>query len=365
MRFHTLAVKHIDRLTKDSVAVSFAIPEDLKQEFAFKPGQYLTLRTTINGEDIRRSYSICSGQDDADLRVGIKKVSDGIFSSYANENLKVGDTLQVMTPEGRFTPSQQLGNRHILGIAAGSGITPILSIIRSLLARETDTQVTLIFGNRTSSSVMFAEEIEDLKNRYLGRLSVVHILSKESQDVDLLSGRVTKDKINQLSNGVIDFSSVSEAFLCGPESMVMDVKPTLQTLGLAEGKIRFELFTPSKKQGAKKEGAKKEQTNVGLSVTTAEKILSNITVILDGKRHNFDLLDSDESLIEAAARNGLELPYSCKGGMCCTCRCKVEKGEATMELNYSLEPWEMQAGFVLGCQVKPVTAELTLDFDHL
>jgi ring-1,2-phenylacetyl-CoA epoxidase subunit PaaE len=360
MSFHTLAVKNIDRLTKDSVAVSFAVPDNLKQEFAFKPGQYLTLRTTINGEDIRRSYSICSGQDDADLRVGIKKVSDGVFSSYVNENLKVGDTLQVMTPEGRFTPSQQPGKRHILGIAAGSGITPILSIIRSLLARESDTKVTLIFGNRTSNSVMFAEEIEDLKNRYLGRLSVVHILSKESQDVDLLSGRITADNIHQLSNGVIDFSNVTEAFLCGPEGMVIDVKSTLQQLGLLEEKIRFELFTPTKKQGAKK-----EQTNVGLSVATAEKILSNITVILDGKSHNFDLMESDESLIEAAARNGLELPYSCKGGMCCTCRCKVEKGEATMDLHYSLEPWEMQAGFVLGCQVRPITAELTLDFDHL
>jgi ring-1,2-phenylacetyl-CoA epoxidase subunit PaaE len=360
MSFHTLQVKHIDRLTKDSVAISFAIPEELKQEFAFKPGQYLTLRTTINGEDIRRSYSICSGQDDADLRVGIKKVSDGVFSRHANENLKVGDTLQVMPPEGRFTPSQQIGKRHILGIAAGSGITPILSIIRSLLARESETQVTLIFGNRTSNSVMFAEEIEDLKNLYLGRLSVVHILSKESQDVDLLSGRITTDKIHQLSKGIIDFSSVSEAFLCGPEGMVMDVKSTLQQLGLGEDKIRFELFTPTKKQGARK-----EKTEAGSSKATSEKILSNITVILDGTHHNFDLMESDESLIEAAARNGLELPYSCKGGMCCTCRCKVEKGEATMDVNYSLEPWEMQAGFVLGCQVKPVTPELTLDFDHL
>jgi ring-1,2-phenylacetyl-CoA epoxidase subunit PaaE len=359
-RFHTLAVKQIDRLTKDSVAVSFTVPEDLKQQFAFQPGQYLTLRTKINGEDIRRSYSICSGLDDADLRVGIKKVSDGIFSRFANVNLKVGDKLEVMPPEGRFTPSQQIGRRHILGIAAGSGITPILSIIRSLLARESDTQVTLIFGNRTSSSVMFAEEIEDLKNRYLGRLSVVHILSKESQDVDLLSGRITADKINQLAAGVIDFSNVTEAFLCGPEGLVMDVKSALIQLGVANEKIRFELFTPTKKQGTKGKADRAPS-----EPNTSNKNLSSITIILDGKSHQFDLLESDESLIEAAARSGLELPYSCKGGMCCTCRCKVEKGEVSMALNYSLEAWEMQAGFVLSCQAKPVTPELVLNFDHL
>jgi ring-1,2-phenylacetyl-CoA epoxidase subunit PaaE len=355
-RFHTLTVKNIRRETKDSVSISFTIPDRLKTDFRFQPGQYLTLRSTIEGEDIRRSYSICSGIDDQDLRVGIKKVNGGAFSTYANDVLSVGDSIDVMPPAGRFSPSKAEGKRHILGVAAGSGITPILSIIRSLLYRENETNVSLIYGNQTSSSVMFAEEIEDLKNRYIGRLSVVHILSKEAQDIDLLSGRITSEKLYQLATGSIEFDSVSEAFLCGPEAMVKDATAALTKLGLGADKIRFELFTPAKRR---------KHFEVDAIAANTDALLSNITVVLDGKRHNFDLLASDESLIEAAARIGLELPYSCKGGMCCTCRCKVEKGEAEMTVNYSLEAWEMQAGFVLGCQVKPKTPELTLDFDHL
>jgi ring-1,2-phenylacetyl-CoA epoxidase subunit PaaE len=355
-RFRSLTVKDIRRETKDSVSVSFAVPDALKANFAFQPGQYLTLRSNINGEDIRRSYSICSGIDDADLRVGIKKVRGGAFSNYANDHLKVGETIDVMPPSGRFTPSAHAGKHHILGIASGSGITPILSIIRSLLVRESEARITLIYGNQTSSSVMFAEEIEDLKNQHLGRLSVVHILSRESQDIDLLSGRITAAKLNQLATGAIDFTSVTEAFLCGPEGMVNEATAALTSLGLSAEKIRFELFTPAKRR---------KHHEAIPSAKMSDEILSRITIVLDGKRHAFDFLASDESLIEAAERYGLELPYSCKGGMCCTCRCKVEKGEAEMSINYSLEDWEMQAGFVLGCQARPKTPDLTLDFDHL
>jgi ring-1,2-phenylacetyl-CoA epoxidase subunit PaaE len=355
-RFHALSVKDIRRETKDSVSVSFAVPDVLKSDFTFKPGQYLTLRATLDGEDIRRSYSICSGVDDADLRVGIKMVKGGAFSSFANTSLKAGDVIEAMPPLGRFTPSAHGENRHILGIAAGSGITPILSIIRSLLSREADCRITLIYGNQTSGSVMFAEEIEDLKNRYLGRFSVVHILSKEAQDIELLSGRITEEKIKQLASGAIDFRSISEAFLCGPEGMVKDATMALQNLGLAPDKIHFELFT-SAKPGKKRSEIAREDFPA--------EALSRVTIVLDGKRHSFDLLASDASIIEAAARHGLELPYSCNGGMCCTCRCKVEKGTAEMAVNYSLEAWEIQAGFTLACQAKPTTADITLDFDQL
>jgi ring-1,2-phenylacetyl-CoA epoxidase subunit PaaE len=354
-RFHALTVADIRRETRDSVSIRFAVPEALRPAFAFAAGQYLTLRATIGGEEIRRSYSICSGPDDGDLRIGVKKVRGGAFSCFANENLKPGDMLEVMPPEGRFTPSQATASRHILGVAAGSGITPILSIIRSVLAREPDSRVTLIYGNQTSGSVMFAEEIEDLKNRHLGRLSVVHLLSREAQDVALLQGRITGHKLHELA-GVVDLSGVDEAFLCGPEAMIGEARAALAALGVAPNAIRSELFTAS---------APRKAFTPPASEAEAAEIVSRITVTLDGKRQAFDLLKGDESLIEAAHRVGLELPFSCKGGMCCTCRCKLESGEADMTQNYSLEDWEMQAGFILACQARPRTKELVLDFDQM
>ncbi|MFM9976212.1 MAG: 1,2-phenylacetyl-CoA epoxidase subunit PaaE [Beijerinckiaceae bacterium] len=371
-RFHSLAVREVRRETKDSVSLRFTVPDALKQQFVYAPGQYLTLRAMINGEDIRRSYSICSGLDDDALCIGIKKVDGGAFSTFANESISIGDHLDVMPPQGRFVSSMAplsdkhvigshvLGRhvlgRHILGIAAGSGITPVLSIMRSVLARERLSRVTLIYGNQTSASVMFAEEIEDLKNRHLGRLSVVHVLSREAQDVALLSGRISADKLHALAAGIIDFSSVDEAFLCGPVAMVDAARTTLETLGVASARIRSELFQSS---------APRQSFTPVSTRHEAEVVVSRITIGLDGKRHVLDFLESDDNLIDAAARIGLELPYSCKGGMCCTCRCKVEGGAATMAVNYSLEAWEIAAGFSLGCQLRPTTPELMLDFDQL
>jgi ring-1,2-phenylacetyl-CoA epoxidase subunit PaaE len=354
-RFHALTIADIRRETRDSVSIRLSVPEPLKAAFAFAPGQYLTLRATIDGEDIRRSYSISSGLDDGELRVGIKKVRGGAFSTFANENLKPGDMLDVMPPEGRFTLKNAAAGRHVLGVAAGSGITPILSIIRSVLAREATSKVTLIYGNQTSGSVMFAEEIEGLKNRHLGRFTVVHLLSREAQDVPLLAGRISEEKLKVLGMGVVDYSDVDEAFLCGPEGMVREAKAALASLGVQPAAIRSELFTPAQPR-------KRFVVPVG---ETVEEIKARITVTLDGKRHAFDLLKGDASLIEAAERIGVELPFSCKGGMCCTCRCRVESGAATMALNYSLEEWELEAGFVLGCQARPTTAELALNFDEL
>jgi ring-1,2-phenylacetyl-CoA epoxidase subunit PaaE len=355
-RFHSLTVADMRRETRDSVSIRLAVPEALRSAFTFTPGQYLTLRATIDGEDIRRSYSICSSPDDGELRVGIKKVPGGAFSTFANESLRIGDSIEVMPPQGRFTPKPASAGRHLLGIAAGSGITPVLSIIRSILSREPASRVTLIYGNQTSQSVMFAEEIEDLKNRHLGRFAVAHILSREAQDVAVLAGRITADKLRALANGIVDLESVDEAFLCGPEGMVSEAKTALAVLGMAPGRIMAELFTTS---------APRKRYNAPVDMQQAAKAVSRITVTLDGKRHAFDLLEGDESLIDAAERNGIELPYSCKGGMCCTCRCKVESGAAEMALNYSLEDWEMQAGFILSCQARPTTQALALDFDQL
>ena len=354
-RFHPLHVIEIRRETPDSVSIRFDVPEALKPAFAFEPGQYLTLRTTIEGEDIRRSYSISSGVNENSLRVGVRRVEGGAFSTYANESLKPGDLLEVMPPEGRFTP-RSVGARHVLCIAAGSGITPVLSIAKSLLACNEVVSVTLVYGNRTTSSVMFAEEIEDLKNRYLGRFVVIHILSREAQDVTLLSGRITVERLSELGNGIIDFASVNEAFLCGPEGMIAAAKEVLETYGIAADSIRKELFTPS---------ARRRISSLHTPVRKMQDIVAHLFVTLNGRTGAFDMRSGDDNLIDAAARAGIDLPYSCKNGMCCTCRCKVTAGAVEMAVNYSLETWETKAGFVLACQAKPTTANVSLDFDEL
>jgi ring-1,2-phenylacetyl-CoA epoxidase subunit PaaE len=354
-RFHALTVADVRRETRDSVSVRLAVPEALAATFAFAPGQYLTLRAKIDGEELRRSYSICSAPGDGELRIGVKKVRGGAFSSFANESLRPGHIVEAMPPEGRFTPAPSKAARHILGVAAGSGITPVLSIARSVLASEPGSRVTLIYGNQTSQSVMFAEEIEDLKNRHLGRFAVTHVLSREAQDVDLLHGRITTEKLTSLARGAVDLASVDEAFLCGPEGMVAETRAALARLGVPAERIRAELFST---------GPPRERFRPVAAVDAAAT-LARITVTLDGKRHAFDLLKGDESLIAAGERNGVEIPYSCKGGMCCTCRCRVEAGAADMALNYSLEEWEMNAGFILACQARPTSPELVLNFDEL
>jgi ring-1,2-phenylacetyl-CoA epoxidase subunit PaaE len=354
-RFHALTVAEVRRETADSVSVRLAVPDRLKQAFAFRPGQYLTLRATIGGEELRRSYSICSGLDDGDLRVGIKKVKGGAFSCFANNDLKPGDTLDVMPPEGRFTPAPADGPRHILGIAAGSGITPVLSIVKSVLAREPGTRVSLIYGNGHSAGVMFAEEIEDLKNRHLGRLSVVHVLSREAQDVELLSGRIDAAKLRALAAGPLDLASVTDAFLCGPQGLVTAAREGLAALGLPPERIHAELFT----------AAVPRRNFTPLSEAAAAAVRAEITVTLDGRRHVFPMLAGDATVIDAAGRIGLDLPFSCKGGMCCTCRARVTAGAAEMTVNYSLEEWEMREGFTLACQAQPATPQLALDFDAI
>lgn len=353
-RFHTLQVKAVLRDTPDSVAVELAVPAELEAQFAFVPGQYLTLRTTVDGEDVRRPYSICSGRTEGALRVGIKKVAGGRFSTFANEELAAGDTLQVMPPTGHFewlAPPTE-GVRH-LGFAAGSGITPILSIAKSVLEERPDDHFTLFYGNRTQASVMFLDALHDLKDRFMGRFRIVHLLTREATDVELLHGRLDRERVRALAEaGLFDPARTDVAYVCGPGEMIDEVERGLVELGVAKDRIRAERFTPAPGTTPRKM----------VAIPTLQG--AEVEAVLDGTRRAFTV-QSDEDVIHAAARQGIELPYSCAGGMCCTCRCKVLEGEVDMAVNYSLEPWELEAGFVLACQSRAKTDRVVLDFDAL
>lgn len=354
-RFHELKVTEIVRQTPEAVAVAFEVPDALKDVFAFRPGQYLTLSTDIDGREARRSYSICSAPGEPALRVGVKRVADGRFSSFVNETLVVGDTIRVMPPEGRFT--SLAGERHdYILIAAGSGITPMLSIAKTVLAHEPDSTITLIYGNRSTDTIMFREELEDLKDRHMRRFSVVHLLSREAQDVELFHGRIDGARIAELGRrGLIDPLSADGVFLCGPGEMIDDVAASLAALGVEQDRIRFERFTPSG-------DAPKPRPRSAQAQKAAEQGVE-IEVVLDGVRRSFPMGEADATVLDAAHRAGLEIPYSCAGGMCCTCRCRVTEGEAEMAVNYSLQPWEIEAGFTLACQTRPASNRLVLDFD--
>lgn len=346
--FHTLTISDIRRETPDSVAISFDVPEELREAFAYKPGQYLTLRAEVNGEDIRRSYSIASAPGAA-LTVGVKRVADGAFSTFA-QALEKGGELAVMPPEGRFICHEE---SNIVLIAAGSGITPMVAIAADALARG--AKVTLVYGNRQTGSIMFRDALDSLKDRYLDRFTLVHILSREAQDVPLLNGRVTGEKITQLAQaGAVDLDGADGIFLCGPGEMIDDVAATLETRGVSRNRVHFERFyQDGEVPRAPKSAAAEAAAKSGVAVT----------VVLDGTTRTFDMEAEDDTVLDAAHREGLELPFSCKGGMCCTCRCKVAEGSAEMAVNYSLEPWELEAGFILACQTRPTSEKLTLDFD--
>ena len=354
-RFHDLTVTDIERQTPDAVAIAFAVPDDLRDAFRFRPGQYLTLAAKVDGEDVRRSYSICSAPGDPHLRVGVKKVADGRFSRFVNEVLSVGDTIRVMPPEGRFT--SLAGERHdYLLIASGSGITPMLSIARTVLGPEPESTVTLVYGNRSTDTIMFREELQDLKDRHMRRFSLVNMLSREKQDFDLLNGRIDGKKIAHMADlGLIDPLGSDGVFLCGPGAMIDDVSETLKSYGVDPDRIRYERFTPSGEAPRPRAPSDAAQKAVAGGVA--------IEVVLDGVRREFPMGEGAATVLDAAHSAGLELPYSCAGGMCCTCRCRVVEGQSEMAVNFSLEPWEIEAGFTLACQTRPLSDRLVLDFD--
>jgi ring-1,2-phenylacetyl-CoA epoxidase subunit PaaE len=354
-RFHRLAVSELRRESADAVSLTFAIPRELAGDYAFAPGQYLTLRTTMDGEEVRRSYSICSGPDDGELRIAVKKVDGGAFSSWAADELKAGDELDVMTPTGRFgvahTPNEA---RLHVGFAAGSGITPILSIVKGVLAREPNSRFFLFYGNRSTGGMLFREALEELKDRFMQQLSVFHVISGEEQDIPILHGRLDGEKVRVLLRALVPADSVDHVFICGPTGMSEDIEATCRDIGIAAERIHVERFVSGL-------GGRPRPKAVVAASAPPRAIAS---LIIDGKRRDVPVAE-DESILDAALRAGMDLPFACKGGMCSTCRAKLVEGDACMEVNYSLESWELNAGFVLTCQARPVSKRVVIDYDHV
>jgi ring-1,2-phenylacetyl-CoA epoxidase subunit PaaE len=353
-RFQPLTVTQIHHTIRDAVVVSLAAPEGA--DFTFQQGQYLTFRRDFDGEELRRSYSICAGLDDGILQIGIKRVEGGTFSTWANEGLQVGDTLEAMPPQGRFhTALDADAHRHYLGFAGGSGITPVLSILRSVLTREPRSRFTLVYANRAVNSIMFRDELEDLKNTYMGRVNVIHVLEADAQDIDLFTGRVDEEKCAQLFERWIDIASVDTAFICGPEPMMLGIAASLRSHGLDDSQIKFELFASAQTGRAKKPAVSTATAQTG-GTTSA-------TVTMDGATRSF-VMPRDMSLLEAALANSMDAPFACKAGVCSTCRAKVTEGEVEMRTNHAIEDYEVAAGYVLTCQCYPLSEKVAFDYDQ-
>jgi len=356
-QFHSLKISDIHRETADCVSIAFEIPAGLHSEYRFLPGQYLTLRTQIQGEEIRRSYSLCSSPLDNELRVAVKKLEGGKFSTYANDVLKVGESIDVMTPEGNFTTEIKASQEKLyLMFAAGSGITPMMSLMKTILKQEENSNILLFYGNKSSNSIIFRDTLDDLKAQYLNRLEIHHVLSREDQGTDFLKGRIDEVKCRKFGESFFNPAKVDEVFICGPETMIREVDTTLQSMGLPKQKIHFELFTSptaAAVEAVKDKVAKK-----------SEEVLSDVTVILDGEETHFSISSKGNSILDAALDAGADVPFACKGAVCCTCRAKVIEGSAEMDMNYALEDDEVEAGFILTCQSHPTSSKLVVSFDE-
>ncbi|EIW3593780.1 phenylacetate-CoA oxygenase/reductase subunit PaaK [Salmonella enterica] len=348
--FHSLTVANIEQETRDAVTITFAIPDTLRNEYAFRPGQHLTLKTRLGGEELRRCYSICRSRSPSEISVAVKAIDGGRFSRYAQSDIKQGMALEVMVPQGHFGYQPQAGREaHYLAIAAGSGITPMMAIIAATLATEPASQFTLIYGNRSSHSMMFRQALADLKDRYPQRFQVVHLFSQESMDSDMLQGRIDGDKLRALSKNLLDFSHFDDAFICGPSAMMDDAEATLRAMGMPEKAIHLERFNTT-----------------GISVKHATGVQAEgrtVTIRQDGRDRLIAISTEDDSILDAALRQGADLPFACKGGVCATCKCKVVQGEVAMAANYSLEDDEVAAGYVLSCQALPKSGDVVVDFD--
>ncbi|WP_323036064.1 2Fe-2S iron-sulfur cluster-binding protein [Pararhodobacter sp.] len=355
-RFLPLEVTNVQKDTRDAVVVTLRPRPEDADRFAFTQGQYLTFRREFEGEELRRSYSICAGLDEGLLKVGIKRVDGGAFSTWANENLSPGIVLEAMPPMGNFhVPLQADKGRSYLGFAGGSGITPVLSILKTVLTREPQSRFTLVYANRQMSSIMFREELEDLKNIYLGRLSVIHVLEAEGQEIDLFTGRVDDEKMTALFTNWVDPKTVDVAFICGPEPMMLTIARSLKDNGLGDDQIKFELFASGQPGRAKHKAVSK----VADSGEACEA-----TVTLDGATRSFRMPKSGESLLDAALSNNLDAPYACKAGVCSTCRAKVLEGDVEMHTNHALEDYEVKQGYVLTCQCYPLSDKVVVSYDQ-
>ena len=356
--FHPLRVREVLPDTAEAVVVAFEVPPELREVFSFTQGQYLTLRKEIDGEDLRRSYSICAGVDDGELRVGVRKVRDGVFSNWINAHLRPGDVIHVMAPQGRFFVAiDPLARRHHVGIAGGSGITPILSTMKTVLSREPRSRFTLIYGNRALQSTMFKEEIEDLKNRYLARLVLHHVFSDEPTDSPLNMGVMNRAKIGEFLSSVVPAATIDHAFVCGPFQMNDEAEAALLAAGVSEDRIHIERFgVPQTAAGAV--GAVVHETKPG------DAEAARVTIIRDGLRREVSFFKGQPSILDAASAAGLEVPFSCTSGVCGTCRAKLVEGEVRMDRNFALDKADLANGFVLTCQAHPLTPTVVLSFDE-
>ncbi len=354
IHFHSLKVKEVKKQTPECVSVTFDVPEELKKDFAFTHGQNITLKKVIDGEEARRSYSICTAPFEKELTVAVKKVDGGKFSTYANEILKAGDTIDVLPPTGKFNTVLDAANKkNYTAFAAGSGITPVISIIKTTLQAEPQSSFTLVFANRSRASIIFFEELEGIKNKYLQRFNFISLLTKERTDADIFFGRIDNTKLNQL-NKLIDYSKQDEFFICGPEEMIFCVKDFLEAKGIEKKKVHFELFTTPGRNGKKSKEARKQE---------AEKIKSLVQIKLDGRTVGFPMGFESVSILDEALKQGADLPFACKGGVCCTCKAKLLEGKVEMDVNWGLEEEELRQGFILTCQSHPVTEKVVIDFD--
>ncbi|RZT29676.1 1,2-phenylacetyl-CoA epoxidase subunit PaaE [Cupriavidus agavae] len=358
--FHPLRVAQVRPETADTVSIAFEVPAELRDAYRFTQGQFLTLKAPVDGQDVRRSYSICCGVQDYDargeLRVAVKLVDDGVFSTWLHDNAAPGQTLDVMTPDGRFhVPLDAGAARHYVAFAAGSGITPVLSLIRTTLATEPNSRFTLIYGNRSVDAIIFSEALEDLKNQYLSRFTLYHVLSRQPQEVDLLHGRLDRARVSAFLETLLPVDDIDAAFVCGPASMIDEVEDALRAAGLDPHKIHAERFGVPLAQPRRAPAAQD-------AVTDANS--AELVIVLDGKQHKMRLPLADANVLDTALSAGLDLPYACKGGVCCTCRAKVLEGKVEMEKNYTLEPWEMEKGFVLTCQARALTPRVVVSYDE-
>jgi ring-1,2-phenylacetyl-CoA epoxidase subunit PaaE len=358
--FHPLRVRSVRPETDEAMVVSFEVPPELNDRFNFTQGQYLTLRQMIGDEDVRRSYSICAGLDDGELRVGVRRVRGGRFSNWLAENLHVGDTIEVMPPQGRFfVPLEAEAERHYLGVAGGSGITPILSIMKTVLTREPGSRFTLVYGNRSAASTMFKEELEDLKNRYVTRVAIHHVFSEERVDSELNQGRLDRAKLTEFLGTLIAVDRIDHAFICGPYMMNDEAEAALVAAGMAPERVHVERFgAPIPGDGAAREALPEEKAQPGDAADC------ELTVIRDGVTRTLEFREADDNLLDCANKAGMNLPYSCKTGVCGTCRAHLESGEVRMTRNYALEKRDTDAGFILTCQSHPTTPTVTISFDH-
>jgi ring-1,2-phenylacetyl-CoA epoxidase subunit PaaE len=352
-KFNELTISDLRRETEDTVSIAFSIPESLKNDYLFQSGQYLTLRSTIDEKDTRRSYSLCSSPFENEWRVAIKQVENGVFSTYANHELKKGDTLQVMTPMGNFKlESNSSARKTYVLFAAGSGITPILSIIKTVLREEVNSDVTLFYGNKGFSSIIFREELEAIKSKYLSKFRIIHVLSRESLGNKIQKGRIDAEKCIQLYDAFLKNQSIDAVYLCGPESMILDVKKTLESKGVLAENIHFELFTS---EGGVNRTKKAENNEPSFD--------SRVSIILDGDVYDFNMSSQGKSVLDAGYEAGADLPFACKGGVCCTCKAKIIEGSVKMDVNYALDKDEVERGYILTCQAHPTSDRLVVSFD--